>query len=1073
MQFGSHVTHFSPRMNADAGSRGGLTPTRLEQMRYRRRRPGCAWPLCATLVAGLAAAAAPRAVAAAPPCPAPANVAVFADNLSADANLTIAVEGELRAPDATCDGIGDTTYSSTFECRGAGVVRCGMLAGLRPGAWVNRVTLTVADSSPQTQAREAVFLGGAAGEVSNALTWTIYPRTFVVGAAGETALRATLDAAASFTATGAAPALVIFDREAFPGASAPVAITLTSGICSIDHRRAGLCVTGSRLVVDALDRDAERGAVILTAGGIPAPLVRLYGADDVFRGLVFQGSNDPNLTVQADTVAITGEGAQRDRLEQCIVRGPAKGDAVSVDAAAGQPVGDESADAVIDDCEISEAQDKGIKVTSGGHVTVRASCVHDNRNGGMQSTLGGTLTALQNLVQHNVPGSAQSGISGGTAGAAAMRNVLVTDGNIVRFSGARGVTAVDAATADFRNDYVADNQFAGARVESTTAGVAPAATFDGVALVCNHNGGITGTCRASTGDDTALCTSDADCCGGGGSCCAGDPGCSAPSRCVPPAPQGFGAVVAACDGCDTPHVELGNADDPGRNALTLNVNSYPNAQGANFLLGVVGANVSAQGNQWEHCGGGAVCDTTAVAGADLQLATGASVELGTAAAARAGIPTPLSVSIGRPRAGDLVRIFGANFNAIDPAACAQATLPLAPCSAENPRVVQANRADRYGNRLVLTMGGATYQVDVDAVTPTMLAFRMPVDCFAPASLAVSKRDPDGVRHAGTIPFCDAGGCLDGPAGAPCDDGDVCSVGDLCSEDGRCVSGPPLDCGGPCMRCDPVLGCVPRPSTASCDDGDTCTVGDHCCGDADVCVPGTPRACIGACLSGVCDPLAGCMPRPSDAACDDGNTCTVGDHCRGDGDVCVSGGPRVCVGQCLTGTCDPQRGCQPRVAIARCSDGDACTQDDHCRGDGDFCLSGSPTNCDDGDPCTIESCDAAVGCRHDQVSDFDAVSCRFVRSEDAITRALGADTRLGCTLGRLFTRVAATTERARTARAAGAIRKARVRLDSVRGRLKRWIRRLPYRRTLPPELATGLLIDLEEALAAADQLRATL
>ncbi len=1014
----------------------------------------------------------PRVALAAAPCPASAAVVVFAENLSADASVTVAVAGELRDAAATCDGAGATAYAATFECRGTGIVRCGTLPDLRPGAWVNRLEVTVADSAPQVQARRAVFLAG--GGVSNALTWTVYPRAFVVAAAAEADLRAALDAAAGFTAAADGPALVTFDPAAFPGAGAPVAIALTSGICDVDHRRAALCVTGSRIVVDALDANAARGGVVWTAAGIPAPLVRVYGADDVFRGVVFEGSGDPSLTVQADTVAVTGADARRDRLEQCLVRGPAKGDAVSVDSGAGAPIETSDDAVVIDDCELTGAQDKGVKVTRGGHATVRASCIHDNRNGGLQSTLGGTLAALQNLVQHNVPGSSQSGISAGSAGESPARNALVTGGNIVRFSGARGLAAIDAADAVFRDDYVADNQYAGVRIESATVGVgAPSVAVEGVAMVCNHDGGITGTCRSSGSDDTALCTSDADCCTLPGACCAGDPTCVAPARCTPPAPQGFGAVVAACDGCSAPQVELGTAADPGRNAFTLNVNSYPNAHGANLLHAAAGVDVSAQDDQWEHCGGGSVCDTTAVALADVQLVAGASVELGTAAAARSGVPTPRSISVARPHAGDLVRIFGENFNAIDAAACAQSTEPVAPCSSENPRVAQANRGNRYGNRLRITMGGATFQPDVDAATPTMLAFRMPVDCFAPATLVVSKRDPDGVFRSGTIALCDAGGCADAAAGAPCDDDDACTVADACSADGSCMPGAPLDCGGPCMRCDPHLGCVPRPSTTACDDGDACTVGDHCSGDGETCVGGTALPCTGACLTGACDPTSGCVPRPSAAVCDDANACTVGDHCRGDADVCVPGPPRTCVGQCLTGICDPELGCRPRPSIGRCSDGDACTVGDHCRGDADVCLAGAAADCDDADPCTIESCAATSGCMHDPVGDFDAVTCRFVRSESAIATVVGTDTRLGRALDALWRRVADLTEQARTARAAGDARRARARLDTVRRRLRSWSRALPHRRALTPELVSALLADVQEALAAADALRATL
>src|SRR6185369_10353456 len=258
------------------------------------------------------------------------------------------------------------------------------------------------------------------------------------------------------------------------------------------------------------------------------------------------------------------------RLEQCLVIGPTHGDAVSVSNDAGEPENGTSGDNVIDASELTGARDKGMKVTTGGHVTVRETCVHDNQNGGLQSTLGGTLTAINNLVQHNIPGASQSGIGGGKTGEAGARNTLVTRGNSVGFSGARGMTAVESSDATFDDDFVADNQFTGARVEATSPVTVPSASFDGVAFVCNHNGGITGTCRTTGPDDGALCTFDAECCDQPGTCCATDPGCADPARCVPTAPQGFGAVVATCAGCPAPQVDLSGA-----NSFTLIVNTYP------------------------------------------------------------------------------------------------------------------------------------------------------------------------------------------------------------------------------------------------------------------------------------------------------------------------------------------------------------------------------------------------------------------------------------------------------------------------------------------------------------------
>ena len=68
------------------------------------------------------------------PCPGPAGVAIHADNGSAAAEITLVVEGEMLPDAAPCEGEGATSYATTLVCRGAGGVRCGEIAGLRPGA---------------------------------------------------------------------------------------------------------------------------------------------------------------------------------------------------------------------------------------------------------------------------------------------------------------------------------------------------------------------------------------------------------------------------------------------------------------------------------------------------------------------------------------------------------------------------------------------------------------------------------------------------------------------------------------------------------------------------------------------------------------------------------------------------------------------------------------------------------------------------------------------------------------------------------------------------------------------------
>ena len=58
------------------------------------------------------------------------------------------------------------------------------------------------------------------------------------------------------------------------------------------------------------------------------------------------------------------------------------GDGIGVDTDAGKGF-DDSVN-VIRDCEVSGASDKGIKVTTGAHVRVERSWVHDNVNGGIR-----------------------------------------------------------------------------------------------------------------------------------------------------------------------------------------------------------------------------------------------------------------------------------------------------------------------------------------------------------------------------------------------------------------------------------------------------------------------------------------------------------------------------------------------------------------------------------------------------------------------------------------------------------------------------------------------------------------
>jgi hypothetical protein len=243
-----------------------------------------------------------------------------------------------------------------------------------------------------------------------------------------------------------------------------------------------------------------------------------------------------------------------------------------------------------------------------------------------------------------------------------------------------------------------------------------------------------------------------------------------------------------------------------------------------------------------------------------------------------------------------------------------------------------------------------------------------------------------------------------PNDTSCDDGSLCTSADHCSE-GDCV-GAALGCddGQPCTAdsCEPGLGCLHAPQPGTCSDDDPCTANDQCLAGSCVAgvaicecktntdcagkaagnacigqfscvehacalVPGTGVVCpaAGACQTAACDPGSGkCLNKPGNEgwACDDDNACTVADHCTG-GDC--AGVPANCDDgePCTADSCLGASGCVHAPLLTPCNDGDACTQ-------GDSCASGScagvAIDCTDDNPCTIDFCVNAQ-CKHDSAA----------------------------------------------------------------------------------------------------------
>ncbi|MFH1531643.1 MAG: LamG domain-containing protein [Pseudomonadota bacterium] len=207
----------------------------------------------------------------------------------------------------------------------------------------------------------------------------------------------------------------------------------------------------------------------------------------------------------------------------------------------------------------------------------------------------------------------------------------------------------------------------------------------------------------------------------------------------------------------------------------------------------------------------------------------------------------------------------------------------------------------------------------------------------------------------------AAGCAHQAIQGPCDDGDPCTINDFCAG-AACVSGPQVSCGdgNDCTADACVDGiCEHAPVVGPCDDGNSCTEGDHCDGGA--CVAGGVKDCDDGevCTSEYCDPILGCTVILNSEPCDDGDPCTAGDLCSQG--ACLPGGAADCSdgNLCTDDSCTPGVGCKWSLNTAPCDDQDTCTEDDVCVTG--ICVGGLPLVCEDGNPCTDNTCDPLAGC----------------------------------------------------------------------------------------------------------------
>ena len=218
-------------------------------------------------------------------------------------------------------------------------------------------------------------------------------------------------------------------------------------------------------------------------------------------------------------------------------------------------------------------------------------------------------------------------------------------------------------------------------------------------------------------------------------------------------------------------------------------------------------------------------------------------------------------------------------------------------------------------------------------------------------------------------------CVDSPSGMICKK--LCEVNGPQAET---CNGQDDDCNGQTDEsgCDDANSCtfdvckiqlggcthLAQPGLPCDADGSACTLdtcGNSGCsaGPAKLCNDGKP------CTFDLCNPASGACASTvqSGAPCDDGNGCTGPDFCQGE--VCSPGPAKLCNdgNACTLDSCNAVIGqCQSTAMPVGmpCEDGTACTQGDVCQAG---VCTGKAISCDDKNPCTGDSCAPLAGCQY--------------------------------------------------------------------------------------------------------------
>jgi hypothetical protein len=579
----------------------------------------------------------------------------------------------------------------------------------------------------QNQYTKTVIIAADPNGAPNLISWTAFKTVLTVdrtddisanptpqcpSAPGTTTC--TLRQAMLAGTSAAAPLLIQFDPVVFPPASATT-VQLSQATA--------LPIAGYQMTIDGTDPDGNpslRGdpyhrVVVLPASGAT------FTFSNQFARLVGLSINRPTLSNGAtpqDVIRFDGTlgPCHQSAVINCRINGggsalTAKLSAHDCISGFGGAGANWATANVVHNTEVTACPDKGVKSTTLAHLTVQNSWLHHNLGGGVQATLSGNIKAEGNVIEFSgynattqVTDTANGLAANGSNSAIApispnTPSELETNGNIVRSSSARGISVQELSTATITNDFscgainAATNGQNGIAIFNSTASAA-SAVVRGTTSIYNGRNGATVTDQ-SIGD--------------------------------------FGQDVAH-----------------GNNAFTQNATN--SALGGHNLDGSTAqATVSAIGNQWQHCyadpsNPGAVCDGPIAL--DLNGSINASAPQPYRAAAGT-LPVVInSIVPAKAAAGDLVRIVGSGFNAID----------SFPSGGNCTTTIQQNNTcdPLVGNCVQYeTSTGQWLDLPVQAVTPTHLVVQLPANftCARPGTLRVQRRDYTGAIVSGTTTFC--------------------------------------------------------------------------------------------------------------------------------------------------------------------------------------------------------------------------------------------------------------------------------------------------------------------------------